>query len=128
MKRKSLRAEARETLAYIFFFDVVFPPPPDGGVVVPLLVVLDEDEPLDMPVPEDEPLDMPVPEDELEPEAGAVVLLLPVAGALLVAAGGVEAGAVADWLDGCLAQAVNSTAAASALRATLIFIDGTPVE
>ena len=68
------------------------------------------------------------------PAAGAAVL--PAAGAAagvlaagaLVAAGGAAAGAVADSEDGCLAQAVNSTAAASALRATFVFIDGTPVE
>ena len=41
---------------------------------------------------------------------------------------GVAAGAFADWLDGCFAQAVKSTAAASALRATFVFIDSTPVE
>ena len=78
----------------------------------------------DVPLPLDE-------DDELVPEEddGVVVLLLPVAGALLlVAAGGVVAGVVAGWADGCLAQAVSSKAAASALRATLVFIDSTPVE
>jgi hypothetical protein len=73
--------------------------------------------------------DEPLPE-----EGGWVVLLLllllplplPVAGALLLA-GGVVAGA-ADGVECCLAQAVNSKAAASALRATLVFIDSTPVE
>ena len=78
---------------------------------------------------------VPVPDDEPLPEEdGSVVLLLllplplplPVAGALLLA-GGVEAGA-ADGVECCLAQAVNSKAAASALRATLVFIDSTPVE
>lgn len=76
---------------------------------------------------------VPVPDDEPLPEEdGSVVLLLllplplPVAGALLLA-GGVVAGA-ADGVDCCLAQAVNSKAAASALRATLVFIDSTPVE
>ena len=60
---------------------------------------------------------------------GVVVLVPEAAGAaLLEEAGGVAAGAVADWLDGCLAQAVKSTAAASALRATFVFIDSTPVE
>ncbi len=79
----------------------------------------------DVPLPLDE-------DDELVPEEDdgvVVLLLLPVAGALLlVAAGGVVAGVVAGWADGCLAQAVSSKAAASALRATLVFIDSTPVE
>jgi hypothetical protein len=77
----------------------------------------------DVPLPLDE-------DDELVPEEDGMVvlLLLPVAGALLVAAGGVVAGVVAGWADGCLAQAVSSKAAASALRATLVFIDSTPVE
>ena len=82
----------------------------------------------DVPEPLEED-DEPLPE-----EGGWVVLLLllllplplPVAGALLLA-GGVEAGA-ADGVECCLAQAVNSKAAASALRATLVFIDSTPVE
>ena len=76
---------------------------------------------------------VPVPDDEPLPEEdGSVVLLLllplplPVAGALLLAVG-VVAGA-ADGVDCCLAQAVNSKAAASALRATLVFSDSTPVE
>ena len=71
----------------------------------------------------------------LLPEAGGVVpvsvllVLLPEdAGAAVLEAGGEAAGAEADWSDGCLAQAVRSTAAASALRATFVFIDGTPVE
>ncbi len=78
----------------------------------------------DVPLPLDE-------DDELVPEEDdgvVVLLLLPVAGALLLAAGGVVAGVVAGWADGCLAQAVSSKAAASALRATLVFIDSTPVE
>ena len=45
---------------------------------------------------------------------------------LLELDGGEEAGVLVE--DGCLAHAVNSMAAASALRATFIFIDGTPVE
>ncbi len=59
--------------------------------------------------------------------AAAGALLEGAAGALL--AGGEAAGA-ADWSEeGCLAQAViNSIAAASALRATFVFIDGTPME
>ena len=76
---------------------------------------------------------VPVPDDEPLPEEGGWVVLLlllplplPVAGALLLA-GGVVAGA-ADGVECCLAQAVNSKAAASALRATLVFIDSTPVE
>ena len=76
---------------------------------------------------------VPVPDDEPLPEEDGWVMLLlplplplPVAGALLLA-GGVEAGA-ADGVECCLAQAVNSKAAASALRATLVFIDSTPVE
>ena len=60
--------------------------------------------------------------------AGAAVVLEPAAGAAVLEAGGEAAGAEADWSDGCLAQAVRSTAAASALRATFVFIDGTPVE
>ena len=77
---------------------------------------------------------VPVPDDEPLPEEDGWVMLLPlllplplpVAGALLLA-GGVVAGA-ADGVECCLAQAVNSKAAASALRATLVFIDSTPVE
>jgi hypothetical protein len=47
------------------------------------------------------------------------------AGALLCAgAGGAAAGSVLD--DGFFAQAVSSSAAASALRATLVFIDRYP--
>ena len=79
------------------------------------------------------PVPVPVPDDEPLPEEDGWVMLLlplplplPVAGALLLA-GGVEAGA-ADGVECCLAQAVNSKAAASALRATLVFIDSTPVE
>ncbi len=45
------------------------------------------------------------------------------AGALLCA-GGAAAGAVLE--DGCFAHAVSSRAAASALRATLVFIDRYP--
>ena len=62
------------------------------------------------------------------PLAGAAgVLLAGAAGALL--AGGAAAGA-ADWSEeGCFAQAViKSIEAASALRATFVFIDGTPME
>ena len=88
---------------------------------------------------------MPV-EPELPPVAGAVVLLplagaavlLPLAGAAgallagaagALLAGGAAAGA-ADWSEeGCFAQAViKSIEAASALRATFVFIDGTPME
>lgn len=62
----------------------------------------------------------------LEPAAGAAVLLAGAAGAVL--AGGVAAGAAVSE-EGCLAQAViNSIEAASALRATFVFIDGTPME
>ena len=57
--------------------------------------------------------------------AGAAVLLD--GAAVLLEAGGVAAG-VAVSEDGCLAHAVNSTAAASALRATFVFIDSTPME
>jgi hypothetical protein len=88
-------------------------------------------------------------EPELLPLAGGVVLLplpLPLlgaasvpldgaAGALLEGAAGAllaggEAAGAADWSEeGCLAQAViNSIEAASALRATFVFIDGTPME
>ena len=64
--------------------------------------------------------------------AGAAVLLEGAAvlldgAVVLLEAGGVAAG-VAVSEDGCLAHAVNSTAAASALRATFVFIDGTPME
>ena len=53
-------------------------------------------------------------------------LPLPMPLLLLELDGGEEAGVLVE--DGCLAHAVNSMAAASALRATFIFIDGTPVE
>ena len=71
-----------------------------------------------------------LPVSELPLVLDGVVVLVPEAAgaALLEEAGGVAAGAFADWLDGCLAQAVKSTAAASALRATFVFIDSTPVE
>ena len=84
-----------------------------GGVVLPELL----------------PPDM-LPVSELPLVLDGVVVLVPEAAgaALLDEAGGVAAGAFADWLDGCLAQAVKSTAAASALRATFVFIDSTPVE
>ena len=82
-------------------------PEAGGGVVLPELVLEPE-------------VDDPVPVAEL---AGGVVVL----GAGAVEAGGAAAGA-AVWLDGCLAQAVKSTAAASALRATFVFIDSTPVK
>jgi len=78
------------------------------------------------------PVPVPVPDEEPLPEEDGWVmplplpLPLPVAGALLLA-GGVVAG-TADGVECCLAQAVNSKAAASALRATLVFIDSTPVE
>ncbi len=85
-----------------------------GGVVVLLPELLPELLPM---------LELPLVLD------GVVVLVPEAAGAaLLEEAGGVAAGAFADWLDGCLAQAVKSTAAASALRATFVFIDSTPVE
>lgn len=87
------------------------PVPEAGGGVVVLLP--------ELPVP------VPVPE-ELEPDDGGVVLVPEDGAAELEGAGGVAAGAA--WLDGCLAQAVKSTAAASALRATFVFIDSTPVE
>ncbi len=64
----------------------------------------------------------------LLPEVAGAAVLEPAAGAAVLEAGGEAAGAEADWSDGCLAQAVRSTAAASALRATFVFIDGTPVE
>ena len=56
------------------------------------------------------------------------LLMLPLDGAAgaVELAGGVEAGVLV--VAGCLAQAANSIAAASALRATFIFIDDTPVE
>ena len=54
-------------------------------------------------------------------------LPLPMPLLLLELDGGEEAGVLVEE-DGCLAHAVNSMAAASALRATFIFIDGTPVE
>lgn len=114
MKLKSAGVVTPRTTAYFFggvFGGEVLPlPEPDGGVLLPEL------------------------EPELEPELplllGGVVVLMPESdgAALLEEAGGVAAGAFADWLDGCLAQAVKSTAAASALRATFVFIDGTPVE
>ena len=63
----------------------------------------------------------------LLPEVSGAAVLEPAAGAAVLEAGGEAAGA-ADWSDGCLAQAVRSTAAASALRTTFVFIDGTPVE
>lgn len=85
------------------------PLPEAGGVVVLPELVLE-------PEPE---LVEPLPVLEL---AGGVVL-----GAGVVEAGGAAAGA-AVWFDGCLAQAVKSTAAASALRATFVFIDSTPGE
>ena len=55
-----------------------------------------------------------------------LLLPLPMPLLLLELDGGEEAGVLVE--DGCLAHAVNSMAAASALRATFIFIDGTPVE
>jgi hypothetical protein len=61
------------------------------------------------------------------PEVAGAAVLVSAAGAAVLEAGGEAAGA-ADWSDGCLAQAVRSTAAASALRTTFVFIDGTPVE
>ena len=83
---------------------------------------------------------------ELLPLAGGVELLPPLAGAELLLpldgaagalldgaagallAGGEEAGAD-DWSeDGCLAQAAISTAQASAVSATFVFIDRTPME
>ena len=87
--------------------------PPAGGVELPLLL------------PE-----APLPLSLLP--AGAAVLLEGAAvlldgAVVLLEAGGVAAG-VAVSEDGCLAHAVNSTAAASALRATFVFIDGTPME
>ena len=111
MKLKSAGAEAPRTTAYFFFGGVVEeePLPEAGGgvVVLPELVLEPE-------------VDDPAPVSEL---AGGVVVL----GAGAVEAGGAAAGA-AVWLDGCLAQAVKSTAAASALRATFVFIDSTPVK
>ena len=91
-----------------------------GGVELPLPLPL-----LEAP--------LPLPEAPLPlPAAGAAVLLEGAAvlldgAAVLLEAGGVAAG-VAVSEDGCLAHAVNSTAAASALRATFVFIDGTPME
>ena len=69
-----------------------------------------------------------VPLSVLLPEVAGAAVLEPAAGAAVLEAGGEAAVAEADWSDGCLAQAVRSTAAASALRATFVFIDGTPVE
>ena len=109
MKLKSAGAETPRTTAYFFFGGVVEEEPlPEagGGVVLP------------EPVLEPE-VDDPVPVEL----AGGVVVL----GAGAVEAGGAAAGS-AVWLDGCLAQAVKSTAAASALRATFVFIDSTPVK
>ncbi|MGC8520745.1 MAG: hypothetical protein ACP5PN_02640 [Steroidobacteraceae bacterium] len=80
--------------------------PEAGGVVVELLL------------PE-----LLLPEVLLD---GAVVLVPEEDGAAVLEAGGVAAGA-ACCSDGCLAQAVRSTAAASALRTTFVFIDSTPV-
>lgn len=84
---------------------------------------------VELPLPELLPVPLPELVPELVPDVDVPLLLVPeAAGAAgLEDAGGVAAGA-ADWLDGCLAQAVRSSAAASALRATLVFIDSTPVE
>ncbi len=113
MKLKSAGAEAPRTTAYFFFGGLVEEEPlPEAGGGVVLLP-----EPVLEPEPE---LVEPLPVSEL---AGGVVEL----GAGAVEAGGAAAGA-AVWFDGCLAQAVKSTAAASALRATFVFIDSTPVK
>jgi hypothetical protein len=86
--------------------------------VVPLVSPL---ELLPMPEEDFDPLDI---DEELLPlvvvEEDGVDMLLDV--------DGVAAGVVVGWVDDCLAQAVKSIAAASALSATLIFIDNTPVE
>jgi hypothetical protein len=109
VKLKSAGARAPRTTAYFFFGGLVEeePLPEAGGGVVLLPELV-----LELVEPE------PVPE-----LAGGVVVL----GAGAVEAGGAAAGA-AVWFDGCLAQAVKSTAAASALRATFVFIDSTPVK
>lgn len=82
-------------------------------VLLPELLMLPEEPLPELMLPE------PLPEFMLplpDPLAGMEELEL---------AGGVEAGVVLV-VDGCFAQAVNSIAAASALRATFIFIDNTP--
>ena len=87
--------------------------PEAGGVVLPLLL------------PELAPLLLPLvlPEVLLLPElAGASVLEPEEAGAAVLEEEVDEEAGAADWLDGCLAQAVRSTAAAIALRTTLVFI------
>jgi len=82
---------------------------------------------LPVPVPLLLPLLVPLPMLPLLEPLLVPLLMLPLDGAGAVElAGGVEAGVLV--VDGCLAQAANSIAAASALRATFIFIDDTPVE
>ncbi len=99
-------------------------PPLAGGVELPLLLVPLLLVPL-LLVPEaPPPLSLLLAGAALL-LAGAAVLLA--GAAVLLEAGGVAAG-VAVSEDGCLAHAVNSTAAASALRATFVFIDSTPME
>lgn len=91
-----------------------------GGLPLLPLPVLPE-----LPVPV--PLLVPLPVAPLVVPLLVPLLMLPLDGAGAVElAGGVEAGVLV--VDGCLAQAANSIAAASALRATFIFIDDTPVE
>ncbi len=72
-----------------------------------------------------EPLLLPL-SDGLAIEPDEELSEAPEAGALLCEEAG---GAAAGWVlvdDGFFAQAVSSSAAASALRATLVFIDGYP--
>ena len=117
VKLKSAGARAPRTTAYFFFGGVVVEEllPEAGGVVLPLL--LPELAPLLLP------LVLPLPEVLLLPElAGASVLEPEEAGAAVLEEEVDEEAGAADWLDGCLAQAVRSTAAAIALRTTLVFI------
>lgn len=97
---------------------------PDDGGVVPLAGGV-ELLPLPLPLAGGVELLLPLPLSLLPLLDGAAELLL--GAAELLEAGGVAAGA-ADSEDGCLAHAVSSTAHASAVRATFVFIDGTPME
>jgi hypothetical protein len=74
-----------------------------------------------------EPLPLPLLPDGLAIEPEEELSEAPEAGALICEeAGGAAAGWVLEDDEGVFAQAASNSAAASALRATLVFIDGYP--
>ncbi len=117
VKLKSAGAHAPRTTAYCFFGGVLVEEVllEAGGVLLEAGGVL-----LLLPLPL--PLPLMLPEELLPVLAGASVLEPEAAGAAVLEEEVDEEAGAADWLDGCLAQAVRSTAAAIALRTTLVFI------